>query len=319
MAKKFEQLGILIDLYQLSLGALIYCITRMQQTLDELGDSKGLQLAEEAAQKHERARRLEYDWEKQKERDPLRREGTVEIDNEIDSTLNHFVQMAEGYANVETNTELTELADELIEELFPTGIFHITSKPFDEQHTTVNELIDRLRTDYQEHVQKLNLTPIVDRLDELNEEFGEGLDPREDAIEYDQVEAATVEAREAFYRLVGYVIGEYGGDMETFNEIMAPVAEQQERTRRYFQRRGTVPNIDPESGEPVDETPQDGQPDGGSPEDSTNDDSTETPSGDGSPDGGSPGNNSTNDSPNGGSSDGSNSEGDTEETDETNG
>lgn len=318
MAKKFEQLGILIDLYQLSLGALIYCITRMQRRLDELGDDTGLRLAEEAAQKHERARRLEYDWEKQKERDPLRREGTVELDNKIDTTLNHLVQVVEGYANVETNTELTGLADEVIEELFPTGIFHITSKPFDEQHTTVNELLGRLRTGYQEHVQKLNLTPIVDRLDELNEEFGERLTPREDAIEYDQVEAATVEAREAFYRLVGHVIGEYGGDMETFNEIMAPVAEQQERTRRYFQRRGTVPEIDPESGEPVDQTPDDGQPDGGSPEEPTNDDSTNNPSGDGSPDD-SPGDNSTNDSPDGDSSGGSNSEGDTEETDETNG
>jgi hypothetical protein len=252
MAHKYEGVRDLTNIYQFPLGALMYCIVRLREVLQALNDSKAVEQCNEVEAKIERARTIQYDYEKQKNQDSMRREGAKELDNEIDQTLSSISNVAEEFASVDDG-ETGRLADELRQDLFPSGVFHITSKSFDEQHLTVDELLERLNGEYDEHVEKLSLRTMVDRLEELNEEFGEVLDPASDHIEYDEVEAAKVEAEEAFNLLVARIMADYGEDMETFNRIMEPVREQSEWARRQYRRRGTVPPVDPESGEPIEQ------------------------------------------------------------------
>jgi hypothetical protein len=253
MAAVYSRISELMDLYKFSLGAIAYCVVRMETVLTDLGDDKAVQLAEEAKTKQERAQQLQYDWEKQKQGDSFRDEDARRLDDEIDKTLSSIAQTAEGLATVDVDSEPSRLAEEMLDGLFPSGVYHITSKSFDDQHTTVNALLERLDDDYREHVQKLNLEPSVQRLEELNDEFGEKLDPSTREVEYDEVEAAKQEAEEAFHRLIARVMSEHSRDMEAFNRIMAPVAEQTELARRHYQRRGTLPPVDPESGEPIED------------------------------------------------------------------
>jgi hypothetical protein len=303
--KHTERIGELFAIYQFALGAIAYCLTVMRDILDELGNQEAVELAEMAIRKCERARQLEYDWEQQKQNDPLTRPEAKALDDKIDSTLSRLMQVAEAFADSNRETRESRLAGEMLDDLFPSGVYPITSKPFDEQNYAVDELLERLNGEFSEHVRAVGMESLVEELDDLNEQFSEELNTTGEAVAYKEVEAARADAEDAFHRLIAKVMYDYGDDMETFNRVMEPVHEQTERTRRSLKRSGRIPTIDPESGEPVDEAPEDGQPDGGSPEDSSDDDSTETPSGDGSPD----------DSPDGDSSDGSNSE----ETDETNG
>jgi hypothetical protein len=246
------------------LGKLITIFT-------ELGDDDGVALAEKAEQKVERAQQLQYDWEKQEQADPLALKGGRELDSKIDDTLGSLSDSVRSYADIETDSELTRLADELVEDLFPNGVFHITSKTYESQHATVEQLTDRMRSEYAEHIEELRLEPIIARIEELNAEFGELLDSAGDDVQYDEVEEAKVEAQDAFHMVVGHLLCTYGDDRETFQRVMAPINEQSRRTRRQIQRRGTIPPVDPESGEPVDpegegENPSDGsggQTDGG--------------------------------------------------------
>lgn len=93
---------------------------------------------------------------------------------------------------------------------------------------------------------------LVEHLDNINDEFGEKLAPADNEVTYDEVESAKSEAEDAFHLLVARVMAEFGDDMEAFNEIAEPIRDQSERTRRHFNHRGTIPEVDPETGEPVD-------------------------------------------------------------------
>jgi hypothetical protein len=294
---KLERLADLLALYQLALGAIAYCIRGIRDVLAELGNEKAVELADKAMEKCDRARQLQYDWEQQKEEDPLSRPEAAEIDNEIDATLSRLVTAAEVFAETNVETRQSRLADEFLEELFPSGVYPITSQPFDEQRYTVDGLLERLHGPFDEHVQAMSLTPVVDELEQLNRQFAEELDISGELLDYKEVEAARNDAEDAFHRLIVKVMHDYGHDMEQLNRILEPLKEQTERARRSLKRTGRIPEVDDETGEPVNQPQDDGQPDGGSPEDSSGDGSTEQPD-------------------DGESSDGSSSEGETEETED---
>lgn len=256
-------------LYDTSFGSDLYCVDKWLKMLDDFGDDKGRELAEEAKVDLEAAREKDFDWKKQKQTDNMVRKGAREYDNKIDRTLGNLSGAINSLADIEADTEPTRMAREMSDDLFPEGVYHITSRTFDDQHETVQELTKRLRGDYQVHLDKLSLEPIVGQLEELNEEFGELLETDADRIEYDEVQAARAEAKDTFHRLVAHLICTYGDDRERFKKVMAPLNEQTRRTRRQLKRRGTIPPVDRESGEPVEptgegETPQNdgGQPDG---------------------------------------------------------
>ncbi len=287
--KHTERIGELFAIYQFALGAIAYCITVMRNLLDDLGNQEAVEVAEKAKRKCDEARQLEYDWEQQKQDDPLTRPEAKALDDEIDSTLSRVMQVAEAFAESSRETRKSRLADELLDAVFPSGVYPITSKPFDEQNYAVDELLQRLNGEFSEHVQVVGLESLVEELEDLNQEFSEELNTTGEAVAYKEVEAARADAEDAFHRLIAKVMYDYGNDMETFNRVMEPLHEQTERTRRSLKRSGRIPEVDPETGEPVEQPSEDGQPDGGSPEDSSgdgtmDDTSTDDTSGDGSTD-----------------------------------
>ena len=286
---KFERLADVIDLYKFSLGSMTYCVDRMRPTLEQRGDNRAVELADYAREKIDQARQHQYDWEKRDQQDPLRRDGAKSLDDRIDRALSQIAGTAERFADMEVDTETNRLAEELSDDLFPNGVYHITSKPFDDQHVAVNELLKRLTGAYAEHIDALNLTPLVEHLEQVNKQFGEELAPAANEVTYDEVESAKNEAEDAFHLLVARVMSEFGDDMETFNDIFEPIGEQTMRARRHYKHRGTIPEIDPETGEPVDpiaETEDEPQNDGGSSQgeaesdDQTESDGTNNPDGD---------------------------------------
>jgi hypothetical protein len=278
---KFGRLAIFLALYKYSLGSLKYILTRTRERLEELGNQEAIELVDEALEKHEIAVDADYQWNQTKREDRLKRQGTVKLDDKIDETLSSILNVVEGFTKMPDGSEQCDCAEEIIEEFFPEGVYPVTSMPFDDQHTHVDGLVRRMREDYPDHMEELNLTGLVDRLDELNEEFGRKLDPV-GGVEYDEVQAAYTEAEDAFHRAFVNILDAYSDDMETLNYVLEPLMEQRELTRRYQKRRGSVPPVDPESGEPVEET--DGQPPG-QPDGESDGPSNDGGSGDGESDG----------------------------------
>ncbi len=258
-----ERRGDWLDIYKFAVGSLMYCITRMREALDALGNTEAVAVADEAERVCKQARALEYDWEVQKQEDPFTRPEAKKLDDEIDSMLSSLMQAGEAFAATTPDSEQGRLAEEYLDGLFPTGVYHITSQTFEDQHLAVQELVERLNGPYTEHVEAMSLTHAVDRLEALNEEFGELLKETGRTVTYKEVQSARAEAHDAFHRLFIKVLHDYGDDLETLNEILTPVHTQTERTRRSLKRSGKMPEVDPETGEPVDE-PHREQNDGGS-------------------------------------------------------
>ena len=252
--QRLERPGDGLFTYQFALGSMRYATDEMIPTLEEMGRSALVDRARSTVGKVEEAIQLRYDWQQHNRRDPLARKGAKELDGRIDRTISSLMNGAKAYTILEGDTEERELAEEFIEQLFSGGVAPITHSTYTEQHADVDALLDRLRNDYATHVQKLNLEMHVDQLEELNEEFGRRLSPQEETIAYDEVEAAYVEAEDAFHRLLLEIMAEFSEDLATANRVLAPVFEQSERTRRHLQRRGSVPEVDPETGEPVENT-----------------------------------------------------------------
>jgi hypothetical protein len=248
MDERIERISVVLKILQLSLGAIAYCLSQMEPMLRELGNDEALQRLEQAREAHEVARGIKYDWKQQKRQAELARKGAVELDNEIDQTLSTLQKALEAFADLNGESERKRLAEELLGELFPSGVYPITSQSFDVQQDDVDELLERLRGPFAEHVQKLGVQEHVDQLAELNQEFGEKLDMDNDEISYDQVQAKYKEAEDAFHGLLVKVLSDYHDDMETLNEVLEPVRKQSKRARRNAQRRGGPQ----ESGEPVD-------------------------------------------------------------------
>ncbi len=245
-----ERLAELLDLYQLSLGSILFVLDRLEEMLRARGDEEALEYLEQAREKVRRGVALRTRWDQQKHTDPMDRSGTHELDARIDRMISSLVEMVEANTDLSSAPERSRLAEEFIDDLFPRGVFPLTSQKYVEQHVHVDAFVDKIREEYAEHIEVLGVEPLVDEIEKLNDEFGELLEPDRDRVEYDEVEAAYVEAEDVFHRLLINVLDGYADDMEDLNELLEPLFFQIEQTRRHLKRRGSVPDVDPESGEP---------------------------------------------------------------------
>jgi hypothetical protein len=255
---KIERLAEFIDTYQFSLGSIAYCIGEMRTELEDLGNEEALARADAAKEACDRARQLQYDWDQQKKQESLQRQGATKIDNKLDEALSNLVQMVEPFAEMEVEGPKHRRAEELLDELFPEGVYPVTSKRFEDQHVAVNEILDRLDDSFSEHVETLGLEEIVEHVRELNDRFGETLSTENTGVSYSEVESSYVEAEDAFHALLVRVLADYADDMATLNRVIEPVLEQEKRTARHMQRRGKTPEVDPETGEPTNSSDEPG-------------------------------------------------------------
>lgn len=257
--------GEMLDIYKHPIGAIGFIVMRMLERLERLGNQQAVEIARRAREKQKKANALQYDWEQQKKEDPITNEEAQQLDDRIDATLTSLKTGAEVFTTIEQQTEQKQLAEEFLDGLFADGVYPITSQRFTVQHSMVDHLVSRLDGEFSEHVDRLNLRALVDQLARLNDEFGEALRFDIEQVEYAEVEAAYDEAEEAFHKLLIQVMCDYKDDLETFDEVIAPFKEQEERTRRMLKRRANLPEIDPETGEPIDETEptsgEEGEPD----------------------------------------------------------
>lgn len=279
--------------YKLDPGGIKYILDEMIEAIKRLDFERGLELAKEARAAQRHALEMQIAWDQKKTSDKLAREGANEVDDQIDQTLSKLLQGLRTFAGFPEGNEKRRIAQEMIDQYFPQGVFPITSKSFINQHAHVDKLVGRLQDEHTQDLERLAMAELVDELAELNEEFGERLNPQ-DEISYDEVRAARAEAENAFYQFFAAVVGEFGDDMETLNEVLRPYVEVNNRIRRHMSRGGTQTQVDPDSGEPVEsngsEPSGDGEAptDGGSPTDGESTGDGESPTdGDSPGDGGS--------------------------------
>lgn len=121
----------------------------------------------------------------------------------------------------------------LLDALFPRGPAAVTTLPYIDQHAALSRLVDRTRTERSliQAVQALSAGVLLDRIDELNQVYGESL-TRQERISFDAVLVADRQAWRALTSLVARALGLFPaadeGDEAIRRELLGPLREQEE-------------------------------------------------------------------------------------------
>jgi hypothetical protein len=279
-----ETLSDFLDMYKFGNGSTLFCLKDMKQKAEAANNTELVDRVDAALALSNDARQKNYDWTMQKRREPSSRGAAAERDVQIDRTLGQIYDIVKAFSAMENDTPQKEAAARLEKQLFSQGVTPIMHSTFEEEHALVDELLERLRSDYSADASTLGLDALVDTLEQLNEKFGRELNITDsEAITFDQVSAARVAAEKAFHKVIFHAIGDYLDDDDTRRSMLAAVIDQQGRIARYRKRRGGIPSVDPDTGVVLDE---DGEPldgDDPTPTDTDDDPVVDTPAPDPQP------------------------------------
>lgn len=247
-----ERIGEHFDYYKFPVGARVYALRQMKSNPLVKQEADVESEIDAAIDVNEVASERNFDWRQLKKKESFARSGAREVDQMLDRAVSDTYRLVDAQASLQGGSQESELAAELEEDLFPQGVAPITSLPYVEQHEAVNRLLERLAIHYQDHVSRLNLRAHIDRVGELNDEYGELLDTTDaEGLTYDEVREARKKGEDAFYRALIAVYAAFMHDMDKLRDVLEPVEIQNERLRRHYQRRDTSPDVDPESGEVI--------------------------------------------------------------------
>ncbi len=146
--------------------------------------------------------------------------------------------------------KLGEAAQRLLDGLFPDGVAAVIRSAYVDETATLGALVDRLRGPLWSDVQATKSEVWVDALEAANAAFDEEYDRLTGTAAGDWATLRTrdAEAQEAFVALVAAVIGAAYGTPH-LEALLEPVEIQQAALKKLYQRRRSVPDVDPETGE----------------------------------------------------------------------
>ncbi|MCA9541514.1 MAG: hypothetical protein KC620_21600, partial [Myxococcales bacterium] len=141
-------------------------------------------------------------------------------------------------ARADAGTPLAGVAQSIIDSEFPDGAQPITGLPFEEELIAVEQLVERLRADFGPHLDDLNLTGWLRRLDDLLPTYRDAL-AREVLITGTDLIDARARMQHGLQRIVAYVLGQYGGEGEAEKRtaLLSPVEDQEDRLIAMLARR----------------------------------------------------------------------------------
>lgn len=206
----------------------------------------------DALTKANEATDLGYEWDAHQRLDLMQRTDAREADNQTDRAVTTLYKAIDNYRLLGPGDAEYDLADKLINLVMPKGVGVITNKRFEEQHAAVNNLLTRLDGPGKNAVIELNVEHFVEKLRELNIEYGQKLTSTNNTgITHQQVKNANALALEAFALVVMTVWSTLPSeeDRPLRNKLLAPIHEQNGRFRQHYARKKLAPNVNEKTGE----------------------------------------------------------------------
>jgi len=243
-----------INLYRWPTGRRLFALSRMREIVGRVGLTDLVPWIEAALEADDETRRLELRWRGASVQ-PVHGPRAAELDAELDRALSGLDEALGSRIKVHgPDSEPGRLAAELREEVFPRGVYAVTSLPYVEQHETVTVLAARLTDpdDLYGAVEALGLADDVMRIGALNVRYGGELQAPAPRVGFEAVRAAREVGHTHLTRLVALVLAataeDTDADREVRAELLGPVVDQNEAVRRRYQRRRGVVDVDPTTG-----------------------------------------------------------------------
>ncbi|HAA55316.1 MAG TPA: hypothetical protein DCE42_11205 [Myxococcales bacterium] len=248
-------LGSILDLYQFTSGRRLFAYfgVQKQARIHKL-TSPALDAHITLAIKHDHnTRKLERKWRTQKGS-----KTTVDLrplDYSLDRSVTSISRHCENFTHaMDPGHPLYILAAEITTDFFPEGPGAITQLEYEEEISTVDEMIEALNTPkYQEHVQKLHLTPLLDNTKKRSEALHQALQKNNGPeITFGDVKAARAKGQQLLEQMIAIIIGTYYNNeshTKPRQQLLEPVMKQQARIADLMKRHRPVNDVNPETGE----------------------------------------------------------------------
>lgn len=180
-----------------------------------------------------------------------------ELDPKIDRITGGIYRVAKEAAILD-DVELAELAQRVIDELYPAGAAAVTQLPYTEQVHEVDSILRELQVpgSLAPAVLKLGLSPHVSQLATMNGEFRAIVATLPlDVPTWDKVRARRAEAQERLLQTVAIIVGTYPGSspehVEARTKLLRPILDQEEAVYQFLRARRRVRDVDPATGTEV--------------------------------------------------------------------
>jgi hypothetical protein len=240
--------------YHSSIGSRIFVLTKTRPKAEKLGNKRLVGKIDLGLKAYRIAATMRLKYVMQRDTDRTARNGAVRVDADLDATLGDLFEFFELHANRRRESAQKTAAQAIVKHLFPSGVFPITSSQYDEQHSLITTLIKALKRDHAKELDILHARDLLDDLDAVNTKFGEALDILgRDTVSYADTQAQRTLADEEFKKVTLIIHADYCDDDATRADLLKAIEAQDARTGRYFKRRGVAPEIDPDTGEIIED------------------------------------------------------------------
>lgn len=241
----------LLNLRAMDNGSKRHVLNKMSAPVQRLGDARLARLHQVALAGADATSQVNLRWLNQKELSETARRETRAIDAQVDRQLSSLHALLKTWADLPAQTAASAQAQRVLDALFIRGVFPYTSLPFDEEHDQVNTLISVMRSDFSAELGALNLDPVLDGLEQLNDEYGLALGRDIEKVSFEKVREVREDADQAFHKFLLALVGELVDQPDALSEILEPLRLQQKRLAEYYKRHKEPPAVDPDSGEPI--------------------------------------------------------------------
>jgi hypothetical protein len=246
---------------ELSTGRRLYALMRVQAAAARRNAVDLVAFTQQAIVEDRETRELDLRWHVMRsQRRPATNIGP--LDSRVDTTITGLrdgaVVQARGAA---PDDPIHQQVDIFLAEVLPAGVYAVTSKPYVEQLSELENIVEKLEGPLAPMVTELGLERQADRLSELLPLYRDAINgaSENERVTFASVRAARRRGQRRLYEIIAMTLGMFyrADDPEHQTaraELLGPNVEQNEAVRAYLRARRAVRDVDPETGEPLPET-----------------------------------------------------------------
>lgn len=207
---------------------------------------------------NEKTRALELSWQGQRSAPPVNNGEAVRVDQRLDKKLSGLHALLEGISSGELEGQPVEAARDVKKVLFPAGLAAVTNATQEDEATAVRAALSQLKSPaFADRVKALNIGPTLDALEADAGRLLELLSAAPPPVGVTYAQVLTSQARgvallhEAVARVLGLHPSDSAADTEARAELLEGVLRQGEEFAAVFRRRRGASDVNPDTGEPV--------------------------------------------------------------------
>lgn len=180
------------------------------------------------------------------------------LDARVDRVIRSMRDGAMGQAEgAEEGHPIHQTVKGFLAAVLPAGVYAITSKPYVEQLTALEDIVEKLEGPLAPTVTELRLETQAARLSELLPAYRDAINGAangNNALQFATVRAARQRGQRYLHEIIAMILGTYyrADDPEhqaARAELLGPIVEQHEAVRDYLRARRAVRDVDPDTGE----------------------------------------------------------------------